>query len=180
MYWQLIKAVHTIFGHQFTLTPCPIAQQGAMLWPMWMDVPRSHLSLWVIGDARFCPSCIFLSLPFSLYTHNTHEIFTQSIPPWTISVAQLVPRVVVLRWRRRRIYAMYAISLLLPSFLHFCYDIHWFWRPTQGRKHGGWKDAWPLFPKICHVPSDIVSKCVDLIFATHLSLLVFLFRISNT
>ena len=28
-------------------------------------------------------------------------------------MAQLVPRVVVLRWRRRRIYAMYAISLLL-------------------------------------------------------------------
>ena len=84
-----------------------------MLRPMWMDVPRSHLSLWVIGDARFRPSCIFLSLPFSLYTHNTHEIFTQSIPPWTISMAQLVPRVEVLRWRRRRIYAMYAISLLL-------------------------------------------------------------------
>ena len=114
MHLQLFRAVHTIFGHQFTLTPCPIAQQGAMLRPMWMDVPRSHLSLWVIGDARFRPSCIFLSLPFSLYTHNTHEIFTQSILPWTISVAQLVPRVEVLRWRRRRrIYAMYAISLLL-------------------------------------------------------------------
>ena len=82
------------------------------------EIPSLSLSNWqcVVSPFMHFPSLPCLSLPFSLYTHNTHEIFTQSILPWTISMAQLVPRVVVLRWRRRRrrrIYAMYAISLLL-------------------------------------------------------------------
>ena len=113
MYLQLFKAVHTIFGHQFTLTPCPYwtaRSHAAAHVNGCPEIPSLSLSNW---RRAVSPFMHFPSLPFSLYTHNTHEIFTQSILPWTISVAQLVPRVVVLRWRRRRIYAMYAISLLL-------------------------------------------------------------------